>query len=502
MPGEQKKVCIDVPYIDQSKLYPTGCESVSTVMLLRFLGIDITVDEFIEKYLEKKSFEERDGQVYGPDPHRYFCGSPYDDESFGCYAPVIREALEKIIGAEYTVTDETGMTTDELVEKYIDQGMPVIYWACINMRDPILYRVARMTHHNTGDKWCIYPMYDFAHPIEDAIEGISHSICTLEFEDHRPLYDWVVRELEYPHPPKQIEFAKLYLPNVVTGKRYIKKLVEQGIVDGWDDPRLVSIAALRRRGFTPESIKKFVELCGISKAQSSADYAMLEYCIREDLKAKAPRMMAILDPVKLVIDNYPEGQTEMLPVVNNPENEALGSREVPFGKELYIEREDFMEEPHKKNFRMLNCNELRLMSAYFVKCTGCVKDENGKVVEVHCTYDPESRGGNSPDGRKVKGTIHWVNAEQSVKAQVRLYENIIDEEKGVYNEDGSLNLNPNSLTTLTECRLEPAFAQAQAYDRFQFVRQGFFCVDYKDTKPGELVFNRIVSLKSSYVLPK
>ena len=386
---------------------------------------------------------------------------------------------------------------EKVLRAKIDMASPNI-----NMRDPVIYRVARMSHHNTGDKWCIYPMYDFAHPIEDAIEHITHSICTLEFEDHRPLYDWVVMECEFENPPRQIEFAKLYLTNVITGKRYIKKLVEDNIVDGWDDPRLVSIAALRRRGYTPEAIKMFVEMVGVSKANSSVDYAMLEYCIREDLKLKKPRMMAILDPVKLVIDNYPEGQTEMLPVVNNPENEALGSREVPFGKELYIEREDFMEEPPKKYFRMFPGNEVRLMSAYFVKCTGCVKDENGKVVEVHCTYDPESRGGNSPDGRKVKGTIHWVNAEQSVKAQVRLYENIIDEEKGVYNEDGSLNLNPNSLTTLTECRLEPAFAQAQAYDRFQFVRQGFFCVDYKDTKPGELVFNRIVSLKSSYVLPK
>ena len=372
----------------------------------------------------------------------------------------------------------------------------------MNMRDPAIYRIKYAEHHRQGNKWCIYPMYDFAHPIQDAIEGITHSMCSLEFENHRPLYNWVIENIFGTAFPKQREFARLNMTNTVMSKRYLRELVEMGIVDGWDDPRLVSIAALRRRGFTPESIKKFVELCGISKAQSSADYAMLEYCIREDLKAKAPRMMAILDPVKLVIDNYPEGQTEMLPVVNNPENEALGSREVPFGKELYIEREDFMEEPPKKYFRMFPGNEVRLMSAYFVKCTGCVKDENGKVVEVHCTYDPESRGGNSPDGRKVKGTIHWVNAEQSVKAQVRLYENIIDEEKGVYNEDGSLNLNPNSLTTLTECRLEPAFAQAQAYDRFQFVRQGFFCVDYKDTKPGELVFNRIVSLKSSYVLPK
>ena len=371
----------------------------------------------------------------------------------------------------------------------------------INMRDPVIYRVAHMTHHRTGDKWCIYPMYDFAHPIEDAIEGITHSICTLEFEDHRPLYDWVVRELEYEMPPKQIEFAKLYLTNVVTGKRYIKRLVEEGIVDGWDDPRLVSIAALRRRGFTPDSIKMFVELCGISKANSSVDYAMLEYCIREDLKLKRPRMMAVLDPVKVVIDNYPEGQIEYLDVVNNLENEALGSRKVPFGREIYIDREDFMEEPPKKYFRMFPGNEVRLMNAYFVTCNSFVKDENGKVTEIHCTYDPESRGGNSPDGRKVKGTIQWVSAEKNVKAEVRLYENIVDEEKGVYNEDGSLNLNPNSLTVLKECYVEENLADAKAYESFQFVRQGFFCVDAKDSTPEHLVFNRIVSLKSSFKLP-
>ena len=386
---------------------------------------------------------------------------------------------------------------EKVLRARIDMASPNI-----NMRDPVIYRVAHMTHHNTGDTWCIYPMYDFAHPIEDAIEGITHSICTLEFEDHRPLYDWVVRELEYPKPPKQIEFAKLYLTNVVTGKRYIKKLVEEGIVDGWDDPRLVSIAALRRRGFTPESIKLFVDLCGISKSQSSVDYAMLEYCIREDLKVKRPRVMAILDPVKLIIDNYPEGQTEELEAANNLENEALGSRKIPFGRELYIEREDFMEEPPKKYFRMFPGNEVRLMNAYFVKCTGCVKDEQGNVIEVHCTYDPASKGGNSPDGRKVKGTIHWVSAKEAVKAEVRLYENIIDEEKGVYNEDGSLNLNPNSLTVLKECYLEPAVAHAKPYESFQFVRQGFFCVDAKDSKEDALVFNRIVSLKSSYVLPK
>ncbi len=372
----------------------------------------------------------------------------------------------------------------------------------INMRDPILYRVAHMTHHNTGDKWCIYPMYDFAHPLEDAFEGITHSICTLEFEDHRPLYDWVVREVGFERPPRQIEFAKMYLTNVVTGKRYIKKLVEEGIVDGWDDPRLVTIAALRRRGFTPESIAKFVELCGISKSNSSVDYAMLEYCIREDLKAKDSRVMAVLDPVKLIIDNYPEGETEYLDVPNNLENEVLGTRKVPFGRELYIEREDFMEEPPRKYFRMFPGNEVRLMNAYFVTCTGCVKDADGNITEIHATYDPASRGGNSPDGRKVKGTIHWVKADTAIPAEVRLYENIVDEEKGVYNEDGSLNLNPNSLTVLKDCLVEPSLADVKAYDSFQFVRQGFFCADAKDCKSDHLVFNRIVSLKSSYRLPK
>ncbi len=390
---------------------------------------------------------------------------------------------------------------EKVLRARIDMASPNI-----NMRDPVIYRVAHMSHHNTGDTWCIYPMYDFAHPIEDAIEGITHSICTLEFEDHRPLYDWVVRELEYPHPPKQIEQAKMYLKNVVTGKRYIKKLVLEGKVDGWDDPRLVSIAALRRRGFTPQSIRRFVEMCGVSKAHSVADYAALEYCIREDLKAQAPRYMAVLDPVKLVIDNYPEEQTEMLPVANNPENESLGSREVPFGRELYIEREDFMEEPPRKYFRMFPGNEVRLMNAYFVTCTGCEKDEAGNVTTVHCTYDPASRGGNSPDGRKVKGTIHWVAARSAIPAQIRLYENLIDEQKAdeqgsIYDQNGELYLNPDSLT-VRQGYLEPAFAGAQAYQRFQFVRQGFFCVDPKDSTRENPVFNRIVSLKSSFVLPR
>ena len=371
----------------------------------------------------------------------------------------------------------------------------------INMRDPVIYRVAHMYHQNTGNAWCIYPMYDFAHPIEDAVEGVTHSICTLEFEDHRPLYDWVVRELEYPHPPKQIEFAKLYLTNVVTGKRYIKKLVEDGVVDGWDDPRLVSIAALKRRGFTPESIKLFVDLCGVSKANSSVDYAMLEYCIREDLKLKKSRVMAVLNPIRLVIDNYPEGQTEELEAPNNLENESLGSRRIPFSRELYIEREDFMEEPPRKYFRLFPGNEVRLMNAYFVKCTGFEKDEDGNVTVVHCIYDPASRGGNSPDGRKVKGTIHWVSAAHAIPVECRLYENLIDEEKGVYNEDGSMNINPDSLTVLKNCYVEPNLAGARAYDSFQFVRNGFFCVDAKDSRPEALVFNRIVSLKSSFKLP-
>ena len=412
--------------------------------------------------------------------------SPYRDRS-------VEENLELFENMK------NGMYKDgeKVLRAKIDMSSPNI-----NMRDPIIYRVAHMTHHNTGDKWCIYPMYDFAHPIEDAIEHVTHSICTLEFEDHRPLYDWVVTELEYPNPPRQIEFAKLYLTNVITGKRYIKKLVEDGIVDGWDDPRLVSIAALRRRGFTPESIKNFVELCGISKSNSSVDYAMLEYCIREDLKTKKPRMMAVLDPIKLVIDNYPEDQVEWFDVVNNIENEELGSRKVPFCKELYIEREDFMEEPPKKYFRLFPGNEVRLMHSYFVKCVDYEKDENGNVTVVHCTYDPETRSGNNFTARKVKGTIHWVSARHAIEAEVRLYENIVDEEKGKLNEDGSLNLNLNSLTVLKKCYLEQGLADAEPEDKFQFVRQGYFCADIKDYTKEKPVYNRIVSLKSSFKLPK
>ena len=384
---------------------------------------------------------------------------------------------------------------EKVLRAKIDMASPNI-----NMRDPVIYRIAHLSHQNTGDKWCIYPMYDFAHPIEDAVEKITHSICTLEFEDHRPLYDWVVQECEFEEPPRQIEFAKLYLTNVVTGKRYIKKLVEDGIVDGWDDPRLVSIAALRRRGYTPESIKRFVELVGVSKANSSVDSAMLEYCIREDLKLSRARMMAVLKPLKLIIDNYPEGQIEELEMPNNLENPDLGSRVIPFGRELWIEEDDFREEPPKKYFRLFPGNEVRLMGAYFVKCVGVDKDENGKVIAVHCTYDPETKSGTGFEGRKVKGTIHWVNASTAVNAECRLYENLVDEEKGKLDENGNLNLNPNSRIILKDCKLEPNFEGAKAYDSYQFVRNGFFCVDSKDSTPENLVFNRIVSLKSSFKL--
>ena len=412
--------------------------------------------------------------------------SPYRDRS-------VEENLELFENMK------NGMYADgeKVLRAKIDMASPNI-----NMRDPVIYRVAHISHHRTGDKWCIYPMYDFAHPIEDATEGVTHSICTLEFEDHRPLYDWVVKEVGYENPPKQIEFAKLYLNNVVTGKRYIKKLVEEGIVDGWDDPRLVSIAALRRRGFTPESIKNFVELVGVTKSQGAVEYPMLEYCIREDLKLKAKRMMAVLNPVKLVIDNYPDNQVEYMEVPNNQENPELGIRKVPFTKELYIEREDFMEEPPKKYFRLFPGNEVRLMNAYFVKCVDYKKDEAGNITEIHCTYDPETRGGNFT-GRKVKGTIHWVSATEGVKVKARLYENIVDEEKGVYNEeDGSININPNSLTVVENCYVEPELAKAEAQDKFQFVRNGYFCADLKDSTPDNPVFNRIVSLKSSFKLPK
>ena len=479
-------------------------EFVESIMAdVKWLGADFEdrlffASNYFEKMYECAVFLIKKGKAFvcdlSAEQIREYRG---DFNTPGKESPYRNRSIEENLRLFEEMKEGKYQDGEKVLRAKIDMASPNI-----NMRDPVIYRVAHMHHHNTGDKWCIYPMYDFAHPIEDAVEHITHSICTLEFEDHRPLYDWVVRECEFENPPRQIEFAKLYLTNVVTGKRYIKKLVEDGIVDGWDDPRLVSIAALRRRGYTPESIKRFVELVGVSKANSSVDYAMLEYCIREDLKLKKSRMMAVLDPVKLVIDNYPEGQVEELDLPNNLENPELGSRKVPFSREVYIEREDFMEEPPKKYFRMFPGNEVRLMGAYFVKCTGCEKDENGNVTVVHGTYDPETKSGSGFEGRKVKGTIHWVAVPTAKKIECRLYENIVDEEKGKLNADGTLNLNPNSLTVLKECYGEPALAQAEAYDSFQFVRNGYFCADCKDSTKENPVFNRIVSLKSSFKLPK
>ena len=479
-------------------------EFVESIMAdVKWLGADFEdrlffASNYFEKMYECAVFLIKKGKAFvcdlSAEQIREYRG---DFNTPGKESPYRNRSIEENLRLFEEMKEGKYQDGEKVLRAKIDMASPNI-----NMRDPVIYRVAHMHHHNTGDKWCIYPMYDFAHPIEDAVEHITHSICTLEFEDHRPLYDWVVKECEFENPPRQIEFAKLYLTNVVTGKRYIKKLVEDGIVDGWDDPRLVSIAALRRRGYTPESIKRFVELVGVSKANSSVDYAMLEYCIREDLKLKKSRMMAVLDPVKLVIDNYPEGQVEELDVPNNLENPELGSRKVPFSREVYIEREDFMEEPPKKYFRMFPGNEVRLMGAYFVKCTGCEKDENGNVTVVHGTYDPETKSGSGFEGRKVKGTIHWVAVPTAKKIECRLYENIVDEEKGKLNADGTLNLNPNSLTILKECYGEPALAQAEAYDSFQFVRNGYFCADCKDSTKENPVFNRIVSLKSSFKLPK
>ena len=381
---------------------------------------------------------------------------------------------------------------EKVLRAKIDMASPNL-----NMRDPVIYRIAHIPHNNTKDKWCIYPMYDFAHPLEDAFENISHSCCTLEFEDHRPLYDWVVNNCDFKNPPRQIEFAKLYLTNVVTGKRYIKKLVEDKIVDGWDDPRLVTIASLRRRGYTPESIKKFIELSGISKAQSSSEMDMLEYCIREDLKLTAKRMWVILNPIKLIIENYPDDKQEKLIVPYNVENESLGTRELTFSKELYIDADDFMINPPNKYYRLFIGNEVRLMNAYFIKATRYETDENGNVKIVYATYDENTKQDGRPIDRKVKGTINFLDAKNCDKANVRLYENLIDESKGVYNEDGSININPNSLIT-KDALVEPELLKAKPYERFQFIRLGYFNVDYKDSKEGEPVFNRIVSLKSSF----
>ena len=371
----------------------------------------------------------------------------------------------------------------------------------INFRDPVIYRIAHSTHHNTGDKWCIYPMYSFAHPLEDAIEGITHSICTLEFEDQRPLYDWVVRECEMESVPRQIEFARLNLTNTVMSKRKLKLLVDEGVTDGWDDPRMPTISGVRRRGFTPEAIRAFCNEIGVAKADSTVDSRLLDHFLREDLQQKAPLAMAVLKPLKLVITNYPEGQTEMLEVENMAKNEEAGTRMVPFSRELYIERDDFMEEPVKKYRRFFVGNEVRLKGAYFVKCTDFVKDENGEIVEIHGTYDPETKSGSGFTGRKVKGTVHWVDANNCVPCEFRLFEPLIldndPENEGKHFLD---QINPNSLEVL-QGYVEPTqIKDAKPLDKFQFVRNGFYSVDTKYTTDDKLVFNRIVPLKSSFKL--
>lgn len=370
----------------------------------------------------------------------------------------------------------------------------------INMRDPIIYRIMHVTHHNTGDKWCIYPMYDYAHPIEDAYEGITHSICTLEFEDHRPFYDWVLANLDdfKDEPTQQIEFAKLYLTKTMMGKRYLKQMVEQGLVDGWDDPRMPTISGIRRRGYTPEALYKFLDDVGVAKSQSVVDIAMLENAIREDLKEKAPRTMAVLDPIKVIITNYPEGQIEYLDAENNAENEAMGTRKIPFSREIYIERDDFVENPPKKYFRLFPGNEVRLRYAYFIKCNDFKKDENGNVVEIYCTYDPATKSGTGFTERKVKGTLHWVDSNNCIDTTVRLYNYMMEAED--YDKTNFLEkLNPNSKIVLENCKLEKNIMDYKIGDRFQFLRHGYFIID-KDSTDNHYVFNQIVSLKSSFAV--
>ena len=370
----------------------------------------------------------------------------------------------------------------------------------LNMRDPVMYRILHASHPRTGDKWCIYPMYDWAHGLEDSIEGITHSLCSLEFEDHRPLYDWFLDELGIYHP-RQIEFARTNLTYTVTSKRRLLRMVQEGLVSGWDDPRLPTLSGVRRRGYTPEAIRLFCERIGVAKTNSTVDIAFLEHCLREDLNLRAPRVMGVLRPLKLVIDNYPEGQVEEFDAVNNPEDAAAGTRKVPFSRVLYIEQEDFMEEPPPKYYRLAPGREVRLRYAYFVTCTGVVKDEKtGEVIEVHCTYDPETKGGNAPDGRKVKSTIHWVSAEHALEAEVRLYDHLFTKEDPTDVEDGKDYkdyLNPNSLEVLTSCMVESSLAGAPSGSSYQFERQGYFCVD-PDSSPEKLVFNRIVSLRDTW----
>ena len=413
----------------------------------------------------------------------------------GRESPYRSRSIEENLDLFQRMTDGEFENGARVLRAKIDMASPNL-----NMRDPIIYRIMHQTHHRTGDKWCVYPMYDFAHPISDTVEGVTHSLCSLEFEDHRPLYDWVLKELEFEHPSRQIEFARMNLNYTLTSKRKCLKLVNDGIVSGWDDPRMGTLCGMRRRGYTPEAIRDFCERIGVAKANSVIDFSLLEFCVREDLNRKAPRAMAVLHPVKLVLDNYPEGKVENIEVEINPQQPELGKRTVEFSKNLWIEADDFMEEAPKKYFRLSLGREVRLKSAYYVTATSCVKDENGNVTEIHCTYDPETRGGDAPDGRKVKGTIHWVSAEHAVDATVRLYERLFNvENPSDESKVGSFveNLNPNSVEVLTGCKLESNLADIKPQDKFQFLRLGYFCVD-KDSTPDNIIINRTVALKDSW----
>lgn len=413
----------------------------------------------------------------------------------GKNSPYRERSIEENLDLFRRMTDGEFPDGAKVLRAKIDMASPNL-----NMRDPVIYRILRAHHHRTGDKWLVYPMYDFAHPISDTIEGVTHSLCSLEFEDHRPLYDWFLKELEFPEPSRQIEFARLNLNYTLTSKRKCLRLVKDGIVNGWDDPRMSTICGMRRRGYTKEALRDFCDRIGVAKANSVVDFNLLEHCIREDLNAHAPRAMAVLRPIKLVIDNYPEDQTEEITVEINPEDKSAGVRTVKFSKYLYVEADDYMDEPPKKYYRLAIGNEVRLKGAYYVTCTGVQRDENGTPVEIHCTYDPESKGGQTPDGRKVRGTIHWVSEKGAVDAEIRLYdrlfnvENPSDEET---NGDFLENLNPDSVTVLDGCKIEENLKDAKPGDTFQFMRQGYFCVD-PDSKDGKLVFNRTVALKDSW----
>ena len=411
----------------------------------------------------------------------------------GRESPYRNRSVEENLDLFKRMTDGEFGNGEKVLRAKIDMSSPNL-----NMRDPVIYRISHVSHHQTGDKWCVYPMYDFAHPLSDAKEGVTFSLCSLEFENHRPLYNWVVDQIGFDEPPRQIEFARLNINYCVTSKRKLLELVNKGIVSGWDDPRMITLCGMRRRGYSAAAVRDFIDRVGVSKADSTVDYGLLEACVRDDLNAKAPRAMAVLRPLKVVIDNYPEGQSEDFEVELHPEHPEFGTRKVTFSRELYVEQDDFMAEPVKKYFRLFPGNEVRFKSAYFIKCNSYDTDENGNVICLHCTYDPESRGGNSPDGRKVKGTIHWVNANDCKQCEVRLYDRLFSAEEPGKNGDYFDDLNPDSLEVIENCLLEGGFENAKPGDTFQFMRNGYFCVDTKDTCDGRLVFNRIVSLKSSF----